>query len=393
MSDPAVRRRHFVATLILALHCAWTAAATPPKDAEKMLAAIYASMAANNLARAQEQSDALVAKYPTFRLAHAVRGDLMMLYAGQMPRFGTSARLPVASVKIQDLQAEGAARLRSTLMRPAQNQYPAALLQMRPDTKHAILVDTSRSRLYLYSNDNGKPRLVTDYYASQGKRGSNKQTEGDQKTPLGIYTLTEWIPDDKLIDIYGVGAITTSYPNDWDRINRRTGSGIWVHGIPVKEFSEPPLSSNGCVVLSNPDLEALFALVDLGKTPIIISEGLRFVTASEWESERTLAVTLLNDWRAAADNDNGNVLRAKYSPYFKAENGNTAAEWTRRFAHYAGEPRDVSAYIYPAREAMLMISFTIDVVQAATNKTTTVQKRQYWAQDNGTWKIISESHL
>jgi len=55
--------------------------------------------------------------------------------------------------------------------------------------QHALVVDTSRSRLFVYANDLGRPRYITDFYISLGKNGIDKQREGDQKTPIGVYTV------------------------------------------------------------------------------------------------------------------------------------------------------------------------------------------------------------
>jgi len=45
------------------------------------------------------------------------------------------------------------------------------LLQLREDQKYAVVVDTRRSRFYLFENDGGKPLFVADYYVSSEKTG------------------------------------------------------------------------------------------------------------------------------------------------------------------------------------------------------------------------------
>src|SRR3954465_12853763 len=146
---------------------------------------------------------------------------------------------------------------------------------MRADQKYAVVVDTGRSRLYLYRNDEMRPRLVTDYYISIGKAGSHKTREGDQKTPIGVYHVTSSLPKAKLSDFYGAGAFPINYPNDWDRRQGRNGHGIWLHGTPSNTYSRPPRASDGCVVLTNADLEALASSLQVGLTPVIISEDVQ----------------------------------------------------------------------------------------------------------------------
>ena len=48
---------------------------------------------------------------------------------------------------------------------------PRYLLQMQPEQKHAVVVDTQKSRLYLYQNDNGTPRAFSSRAASRCRAG------------------------------------------------------------------------------------------------------------------------------------------------------------------------------------------------------------------------------
>ena len=119
------------------------------------------------------------------------------------------------------------ARLRS---QPAADRVPAPLLQLSPSQRRVVLVDQARSRLYLFENDGGRPRLAGDFYVSTGKKGARKEREGDQRTPVGIYFITTRLEPGELDDFYGAGALPVNYPNEWDTRYGRTGYGIWIHG-------------------------------------------------------------------------------------------------------------------------------------------------------------------
>src|SRR4029077_15354691 len=142
---------------------------------------------------------------------------------------------------------------------------------------------------------------------SQGKLGVNKLKEGDQKTPLGVYYITGRLAGARLPDFYGAGALPISYPNEWDKLNGRSGSGIWLHGTPSDSFSRPPLSSDGCVGLTNPDLHELTGSVEIGQLPVGISESIEFVSKARWDAERNLAARLVDKWRR--DVESQNVVR------------------------------------------------------------------------------------
>src|SRR5262249_21339923 len=145
---------------------------------------------------------------------------------------------------------------------------------------------THLSRLYLYQNDGGKPRFVADYYVSFGKNGALKTREGDERTPIGIYHVTASLPREKLAEFYGSGAVPINYPNEWDQIQGRNGHGIWLHGTPPDTYSRPPRSSNGCVVLANADLNDLAHDIQIGLTPVIISEDVEWLNLDDWATER-----------------------------------------------------------------------------------------------------------
>lgn len=136
-------------------------------DPEQLLTDIYKDLAENNLRQAQQKADALVEAYPTFRLGHLVRGDLLLMHTRAITHLGSAPN--GAEGKLQDLRQEAAVRLsagKAEPARPGSTLLPRALLQMRKDQRHALIVDAKRSRVYLYENRNGQIRYVNDYYFS-----------------------------------------------------------------------------------------------------------------------------------------------------------------------------------------------------------------------------------
>ena len=241
----------------------------PGGDADAALGAVFKDIEQSRLSSALEKIDALLVGYPNFRLAHLIRGDLLLARARPLVSFGNPQDAPAD--KLADLRDEAIARLKAYRNRPPSNYVPRYLLQMEPEQKYAIVVDTQRSRLYIYQNDNGRPRFVADYYITHGKLGAEKAREGDKRTPVGVYHVTANLPRQKLSDFYGSGAFPISYPNEWDRQQGRDGHGIWLHGTPSDTYSRPPRASDGCVVLTNRDLDALSSYMQIGLTPVIIS--------------------------------------------------------------------------------------------------------------------------
>src|ERR1700690_3990064 len=113
--------------------------------------------------------DRLLTLKPQFRLAHLIKGDLLLARSQPLRTMGNAIGVP--RDRLDDLREEAVARLNAYRERPQTDHVPRYLLQLNADQKHAIVVDTRKARLYLYENDNGKPRFVADYYISTGKMG------------------------------------------------------------------------------------------------------------------------------------------------------------------------------------------------------------------------------
>ena len=370
------------------------AAPAAKSEPEQILVEIYKDLAENHLRDAQAKADALVLAYPTFRLGHLVRGDLLLLHTRPLANMGSAPK--EAEARLLDLRREAAARLHAET-RPGTGLLPRALLQLRKDQHHALIVDAKRSRVYLYEHRNGEIRYVSDYYFSQGKLGVNKVKEGDMRTPVGVYYISGRLPGAKLPDLYGKGALPLDYPNSWDRQNGRSGSGIWIHGVPPETFSRPPLSTDGCVVVSNDDLQKLSRIVEVGKTPILIGDQVEFVRPSVRETDLKLADSLLEGWRRDAERRDDDQLRNHYSARFKSSNDEGAAAWIVRQQFLPGAKRvhvalqDTSHFRQPSQEDIIISTFT---QQTAIGKFHhSVRLRQYWAREGTQWKIVSESVL
>ena len=394
-----------------------TAIGTSAKpDPDVLLIEVYKDLAANRLRQAQSRADALVEAYPNFQLGHLIRGDLLLMHTRPVTTFGAVAG--GSAEKLDNLRAEAMARLKSLRERPDPNLVPRSILQLRGDQKYALIVDAKRSRLYVYENKGGQPKFVADYYISQGKLGVNKLKEGDQKTPLGVYYITGRLAGARLPDFYGAGALPISYPNEWDKLHGRSGSGIWLHGTPSDSFSRPPLSSDGCVVLTNPDLHKLSASVEIGKTPIVISDQVEFVSKAKWDVERSLAAKLVDGWRRDVESLDPARLMANYSQHFKSAQGENLDTWFVKqqqsttgggvtggaFPSVTGNAppkpngvrnisltlRDTSFFIYPGQEDLIVGTFTQDA--SIGNRKHSIRKRQYWAREGAQWKIVSETN-
>lgn len=360
--------------------------------ADAYLARTFDDISRERFDLALGEIDALLKVKPNFRLAHLVKGDLLLARARPVNALGAAANAPAD--RLEGLRAEALARLRAYRERPPADRVPRYLMQLREDQKYAIVVDTHRSRLYLYQNVDGRPRFVADYYVSSGKNGASKMREGDEKTPVGVYHVVASLPRQKLSDFYGSGAFPINYPNEWDRRQGRNGHGIWLHGVPSDTYSRPPRASNGCVVLSNADLDALARNLQVGLTPVIISEDVEWTKLDDWAQERKTFQAQLEQWRADWESRDTDSYLRHYARSFSA-NGEDLAAWSLHKRQVnAGKTwikvgvRNVSMFRNPGKQDLVVVTFDQDY--RSNNLSNTMKKRQYWTREGGRWRIVYE---
>jgi murein L,D-transpeptidase YafK len=360
---------------------------------EPQLSRIFTEIESNRLESALQLTESLLNQYPTFRLGHLIKGDLLLARSKPISTFGNASNAP--QEKLSDLRDEAVARLKAYRSRAATADYvPRYLLQMQPDQKNAIVVDTQKSRLYLYQNDNGRPRFVADYYISHGKLGAEKKREGDKKTPVSVYHVTSSLSPKKVGDFYGTGAFPINYPNEWDKRQGRNGHGIWLHGTPSDTFSRPPKASDGCVVLSNTDLDSLAKNLQIGLTPVIISNSIEWLTLDDWQNERTALNKKIEDWRKDWESRDIDRYLKHYSKNFttKAQSleqfaeqkrqVNTGKEWIKV------KLSNLSMFRNPGKDELVVVTFEQDY--QSNNLKNQMKKSLYWIREDGTWKIIFE---
>jgi len=351
---------------------------------------IYTALSKHDLDKALALTNRLLAEFPNFYLGHMLKGDILSLKAGrQLKNIGDMPNVPRNKRDdLAELREEAVARFRAVKDRPQRDLLPAELVQMHDDQRYVILVDTTRSRLFLYENAFPQPRLVTDFYVSQGKMGAVKVREGDKRTPIGVYTITELLPKEKLTDFYGPIALPINYPNSWDKRLGKTGYGIWLHGVPKKYVSRPPKSSDGCVVLANQDLLALKKFVDIGNTQVVISERLDFVPVDVWQSHRKAALRMVDTWKKDLEKGFSKGIY-HYASNVKID-GQGLVEWQRNNQvsnKSFGKIRidDLTVMRYPSDKDMMLISFKQEDKVSGE-----IRKQQYWMKVGTRWQIVQE---
>ncbi len=383
--------RQFLFALLLAspaLHAA-------SLDADRQMANSLLAISQSRIPEALTAVDKLTQQHPNFRLAQLVKGDLLLARAQPLQTLGNTGTR--GNVELEQLRDEARQRVRTVSEALPNDKVPVYLLNLDDSYRHALVVDASRSRLYVYENRAGLPVRVADFYITIGKAGVGKQKEGDNRTPIGIYTISTFKSPRELSDFYGGGAFTLSYPNEWDTRQGRNGHGIWIHGSPSNTYSRTPRASEGCVVLSNDDLNRIGQFVETGKTPVIIAEQVEWVDYNILDTRRNDLAAALDQWRTDWESRDTDRLLSHYAASFRAGSQNMQSFAASKHKVNAAKSwikvglNKVSLLLYPERPDFALVTFVQDY--QSSNLSDSTSKRQFWSRENGRWKIIHETSL
>ncbi|EPD9818823.1 L,D-transpeptidase family protein [Campylobacter coli] len=176
-----------------------------------------------------------------------------------------------------------------------------------------VLTNTTDKILRVYSYSDGKIKQDFEQKAIITGLMGDKQVEGDLKTPVGFYELgRKFNPGDPY---YGPFAFATTYPNLLDKVQGKTGGGIWIHGYPLDGTRLDEFKTRGCIALFNENLEE-FAKVVQDKKVFAMTEEKEKVRAKKEDIAALLAD--LFAWKLAwTDSDINTYLNFYDEKQFK----------------------------------------------------------------------------
>lgn len=176
---------------------------------------------------------------------------------------------------------------------------PSVLLHVPETPRHLLVVEKSSQRTLVYRADAGGLELVRVLPCTTGKIAGDKQFEGDLRTPEGAYWFTRAIPGETLPPLYGAGAFVMTYPNHFDRLEGKTGSGIWLHGVESNDRVYLGGDTRGCVALRNDHFDELAPSIALRDTPIVVVETIEWTNPARLEREARTVLDFIESWRAS----------------------------------------------------------------------------------------------
>ena len=273
---------------------------------------------------------------------------------------------------------------------------PAWVLRLPESTPTLFIAETSASAFHRFDRAGDGVVKVRQDYMSIGKGGTGKERDGDQRTPLGVYFVTEQLDTSRLHDKYGVTAFPLDYPNAWDRRLGRTGDGIWVHGVDPQGGTRPPLDTDGCIALPNERLLALEKNFAANVTPVLIATELSWDEPGAVAALRVALEQAVTRWAdSLAQGDMYTWLDA-YDDSFQHW-GMNKEEWSAFSLETVGQrPIDnvtVSELLLladPAEEGLYLSRFRLEIGEGASRSVISM-RRMYWRRsESGAFKIVAE---
>ncbi|MFG6447073.1 L,D-transpeptidase family protein [Roseateles sp. BYS180W] len=343
--------------------------------------------------QAFEAFASLVQQQPDFALAQLIYADLLMARSGHMvSQIGSAAPLPSEHhVSLMQLRLEARQRLTALIAPPDPNTLPKVLAGLPAATRHAIVVDTSRSRLFVFENSAQGPKLIDDSYIAIGKAGTGKLLEGDFRTPLGVYFVG--MPRQEAFERYGVATLPLNYPNELDRQVGRGGTSIWLHGERLGSYSRTPQSTDGCVVLPNDEMAKLAKTVLPRETPVFVLDHVEWVDRAKAKPELAPAfLTAFRGWQQAKLRQDGQALLQYYEAGLDRGSDSEASRLTanvQRMQRGELPVQNVEATsMLPWAEAGQPQSVIVTYHEFTPDSAQPKLKRQYWRERGGQWRLF-----
>ena len=379
-----------------------------PKDHEAELLKSILYFKSGKLDLALGELDKLIKKVPDFKLAYLLKGDLLLSKFVTINNLGQTTLLASLLPSLDNnkkqslkfLREEQQLRLSALTNNKKRETLPRQILALGANVKKAILIDKTANRLYIFSRQKSGRLLedINDYYITTGKLVGDKTIKGDLRTPEGVYFVTSWISPDKLPSKYGVGAFPVNYPNELDKHNGKTGYGIWLHGTDKGDYSRPPRDSEGCVVLTNIDLETLKSEIKPGITPVVITSSVEWIDYTAWKNEQESIMQAIESWRFDWESMNVDKYLSHYDKSFWSASHNFKS-WSarkrllaRNKTYQSVSLSDVSVLIYPKKknkeEQLAVIRLQQDY--KSNNFKSEMYKRMYLKKNGKNWKILYE---
>ncbi len=246
-----------------------------------------------------------------------------------------------------------------------------------------------QANLATWPSDYTRSKSLRKFTVAIGKETGDKQTQGDNKTPEGIYLTQSVIPDEKLPPKYGPFAIPLDYPNPFDRLQGKTGYGIWLHGVIKDERVEEANVTEGCVAFYNADIKRLTRWLKPHQGVVVIAEDSKKINVN---SDIDAVTKATNDWVSA---------------WASRDIDRYAGFYSKQFSNAGRDRKAYKSYKQRVFKSYKVMKLSVNHLRVVTHPKYAVsimdqdffgdkrfssigRKILYWVKEGGQWRISRE---
>ncbi len=292
--------------------------------------------------------------------------------------------------------------IKDTYAEFSEPMLPSPLIQIESYFNHHVLVaEKSSHKLFLFKNQDGLPILEKTFLMASGKKSGNKLSQGDFRTPEGVYKFVDFLPQEELLkrygkegEIYGVGSFVMNYPNPFDRAQGKTGGGIWLHSTNDESRIVKGLDSKGCIVAGNEDLKEISKYIELNKTHVVVVQELTFLPQSQWQKNKKIITDTLGNWLNSWKEEDLDTYLSFYDhQHFSSQvNRNFAAFKNYKKAVFSnpGKPAITLKNISIIKSKDYLIAIFLQQYNSGRINDTGIKTLYFRQDENYDWKIFSE---
>lgn len=189
--------------------------------------------------------------------------------------------------------------------------------------EYTLVSKQDMKKIEIFKNSKKQKVKIFNSHIMTGKNNGPKENKGDLKTPIGVYELVDKLTS--LDQFYGPLALVTSYPNNFDKINGRTGNGIWIHGVPLAGERDP--YTKGCIALENENLLLLDKNIDFKNSILIIENNNTELNTSN-KNDIINILSSFYSWKNAWKEGDFENYISFYSQKFKKTDGSDIKQFS-----------------------------------------------------------------
>lgn len=247
------------------------------------------------------------------------------------------------------------------------------------------------AKLMTWPDNIKEAKELSSFQIAIGKESGDKTRRGDNKTPEGIYLTESILTQEQLNPKYGPMAITLDYPNPMDRVEKKTGHGIWLHGVINNERVQEAHVTEGCVAFYNDDIIKLADWLKPQQGVVIITDGSSPVNSPQ-DVERIRVLT--QKWGQMWSQRNIDGYMDLYASSFRYE-GRSKSQYRDYkkaiFSSYKNMSVDLSS-IKTFVHSKYAVSMMNQDFRGDRRSHFTGRKTLYWIKENGDWKVRREMY-